>query len=563
MSGTTVRTFTANAGTLSIGTLPGYTNGYAKQGTGTLSIGGVSGATTLNIQAGTLQTRGAIGTSGGPITSLTGTGTLQVLNSTAGAYVMSINNATGTNDTFDGVLTDNATSRLGIDKYGSGTLTLTNANNFINGRLNIISGTVVFSGTHVASADVDTVSNDPGATTNGVLILTPGSVFGHRLTGTGSGLARYAGDAAALQVQGGATLNGVTNIEICRNTDAFGALTIMSGGTNIVAGNLLIGTGQIRNRGVMNQYGGTTTVNGYSGIATMSQGICVLNVSGGTYTGTAGGMAVGAYNSTGAYTAIADATLNVSGTAAVALGGTRGLQLGPDSSNGIGWNATVNLFGGTLTTNKIAQKSATSVTTPTINLNGATIVASASSATFFTGVSHAYVYGNGVTFDDGGNAITVGESLSALGGNGVSATAIVRKRRRIYRYAPRANHPSAGDTTGTGATAVATIDYASGNLTGIVMTNPGVNYTAPPTFTLLLGGKGNTGAIGGAASLVANTSGSLTKIGTGTLTLSGTNTYGGNTTYVNQGTLLATYPVSLPNYSTSASVQAVSAQHWP
>ena len=557
MTGTTLRTFTTNAGTLSIGTLPAYTNGYAKQGTGTLSIGGVSGATTLNIQAGTLQTRGTIGTSGAPITSLTGTGTLQVLNSTAGAYVMSINNATGTNDTFDGVLTDNATSRLGIDKYGNGTLTLTNSNNAINGRLNMIAGTVVFTGTKVASADVDAISNDPGGATNAVLILMPGTVFGHRLTGVGSGLGRYANNSASLRFGDGATLQGVSNLEVGRNTDAFGAIT-MTGGTNIVNGNLIMGTGQPQARSVVNQSAGNTTVNtGYTQMANTTRSIAVLNISGGTYTGTAGGIALGSYNNTGAYTAIADATLNVSGTAAVTLG-NRGLQLGPDSSNGVGWNATVNLFGGTLTTNMIRQRGATSVTTPTINLNGATIVASASSTSFFTGVSHAYVYENGVTFNDGGNAITVGESLSAPAGNGVSATGLTVSGGG-YIDTPLVQITNApGDTTGTGATAVATIDYATGALTGINMTNPGVNYTAPPTFTLLLGGRGNTGAIGGAASLVANTSGSLTKIGTGTLTLSGTNTYGGNTTYVNQGTLLATYPVSLPNYSTSASVRAVS-----
>ena len=127
-------------------------------------------------------------------------------------------------DTYDGIITDTATTRLGIDKTGTGTLTLTNTGNNFNGRFNIIRGTVVFSGTHVASGDVDTVGNmNDGGTTNALLILTSGSVFGHRLTGTGSGIGRYGNDNGALRVLSGATLSGISNIEICRNTDAFGA----------------------------------------------------------------------------------------------------------------------------------------------------------------------------------------------------------------------------------------------------------------------------------------------------------------------------------------------------
>jgi autotransporter-associated beta strand protein len=90
---------------------------------------------------------------------------------------------------------------------------------------------------------------------------------------------------------------------------------------------------------------------------------------------------------------------------------------------------------------------------------------------------------------------------------------------------------------GTGASAVATIDTA-GNLTGITMTNPGINYTTPPTFNLLKGGNSNTGFINGQASILPNASGSMTFSGSGTTILSGVNTYTGNST-VDAGSTLA------------------------
>ena len=99
--------------------------------------------------------------------------------------------------------------------------------------------------------------------------------------------------------------------------------------------------------------------------------------------------------------------------------------------------------------------------------------------------------------------------------------------------------------------AVANVD-ASGNLSGITITNPGRNYLTPPTFVLLGGGVGNTAAIGGTATLVPNTSGNLTKVGTGTLTLGGASTYTGTTT-VSAGTLLFSANGSI-NGSSSISI---------
>ncbi|MEI6503029.1 MAG: FAD-dependent oxidoreductase, partial [Armatimonadota bacterium] len=91
------------------------------------------------------------------------------------------------------------------------------------------------------------------------------------------------------------------------------------------------------------------------------------------------------------------------------------------------------------------------------------------------------------------------------------------------------------DTTGIGATATAVVDPATGVMTSIRITNPGTDYTLPPTVTLDRG-QGTAATLGTVAIGANSYTGGLTKKGAGTLTLTGANTYSGDTV-VEEGTL--------------------------
>jgi autotransporter-associated beta strand protein len=214
--------------------------------------------------------------------------------------------------------------------------------------------------------------------------------------------------------------------------------------------------------------------------------------------------------------------LNMSGTAALNISGARGLHVAINGGTGI-----VNLGGGVLTT-PLVQKGTSD---GTLNFHGGTLRASAANANYMSGLTAAYVYGEGGTIDTNGNDITIAQPLLAPTGSGISAAGLVVTGSGFID-APMINITGAG----IGATAIGNID-GNGNLTGITITNPGTDYTNDPITFDVIGG-GGIGSITGAPTLVANVSGGLTKIGAGTLTLSGASTYAGATN-INAGILRA------------------------
>ena len=182
-----------------------------------------------------------------------------------------------------------------------------------------------------------------------------------------------------------------------------------------------------------------------------------------------------------------------------------------------------------------------------VNFNGGTLQAAENQAVMLQGLAAATVYSGGGTFNNNGFAVTIGQQLVPPAGNGVNG--IGSFTGGAGYIAPPivtvVNDPS--DSTGVGATAIAQIDPVAGTVTNVIITCPGVSYTATPTFVLTGGGATTPATITGAAPTPV-VGGGMTFTGSGSVTLTGGYTYTGPTT-VSGGTLTlaaATVTPSVP-----------------
>lgn len=350
---------------------------------------------------------------------------------------------------------------------------------------------------------------------------------------------------AALELNGGtinATKTAAPSLVVGNANGTTGSLT-MSAGTINSTSELWVAGGNAATFGALTMRAGTVNVGNWLAVGRSGSGI--INVEGGTLsvtgqnftTGSFGG-AFGVANLTGGTVNVTNtavdqggflvaeggnANFNISGSAALNISGARGLHIGVGAGTGI-----ANLNGGTVTTPLVQKGAGTAI----LNFDGGTLKASASSATFMQGLTSAYVNDGGAIIDDGGFNITVSQPLLAPPGAGVSTVVV----SAASGYVGTPIIQITGD--GTGATAVANLDSA-GNVASVTITNPGVGYT---TASATLVGGGGFGFVD-SVNLAANTSGGLTKKGTGTLALGGANTYTGSTV-IEAGILALTGSIS-------------------
>ena len=468
----------------------------------------------------------------------------QSLNAAAGDLILGQNLDNGGNllTVADGghstVLNGVVSGNGGLTKTGNGTLTLGGANNY-SGTTTVNSGIVTVNGAGAISTTTSQVivGNAAG---NAILNIAGGSVSANMVNNPAFAIGNVTNANGFVFMSSGSLECGAGEFHIGQAAGAYGAFDL-SGGTvtigDVNAGDayFVVGGafGNSASKGVFNMSGGTLNDDAQEfSIANIAGAVGVANVSGGTLNDNKG-IHVGDRGI---------GILNVSGSAVVNLTGGP-LQFGISGNTTVG---TVNLLGGLVTANNVGVAG---TSTSRLNFNGGTLQAGAASATFMQGLTAATIYSGGALIDDGGNAITIAQPLLAPTGNGVS-TIPVATGGAGYLDTPIVTISGGG---GTGATAVANI--SGGSVTGVTITSPGVGYTSAPTVTLFGGGY-TTAATLGTATLTANTSGGLIKQNSGTLNLTGANTYTGNT-IINGGTLELAQPTLAENSTVTVASGAV------
>ena len=511
--------FTGSGGLAGVGSLIKTNSG----GLSLLTSNAYSGGTFLQGGTVTITNDSALGASSGSVAFSGTTPALQINGNLTNSRVLSVTaNSTigvgsGSTARFNGVVSGAA----GLDKSDLGTLAL-GSSNLITGALRVSQGTLSTFGVNIMPTAVlvgDTAGQSGTLNVSGSAFLATNN--GGQFT---SGLiaGSVAGASGDIRVTAG-TLAVLNQFGLGAGAGGYGAFTMTGGALNM--GSFVV-VGFATDSAVYNQSSGSCLIS--NNLMTIAAGastsIGVANFSGGSYTATNG--TTGNNTTRGGIFAgeFGTGTLNVSGTASLLLGGQANLRMGVNA----GAVGTVNLLGGTVNTPLVTRGGGAG----TLNFNGGTLKATAASASYISGLSGAYVYAGGATIDDGGFGLTIPQPLLAPAGYIVSNITLSATGSG---YIDTPIVTIAGGT-GSNATATAQVNLALGTVTNIVVTSPGTGYGSSDTLSVTISGGGGTGASANTPVLFPAVSGGFTKLGAGTVTLAGANTYT-NTTTVNAGTL--------------------------
>ncbi len=388
------------------------------------------------------------------------------------------------------------TSGAGLMKSGTGTLTLSGSVSNTAGGVSFSRGEVELTGT-LTNTSTSTLA--VGSTNGGTLTIAGGS-----LSTTGAG-------ARSIVIAGGPGRTGT--------------VAVSSGGLSPVGLMISEDTG---GNGVFTQSGGVTTV-GASGLW-MTGNTSTLTVTGGTFTTPL--LRTNIVDNTQSTVSVSGSgSLTVDGSFIVSFAGRSGIALTIDVGDGTS--------GGTLQVNGLSWNGATG--TAVMNLNGGTFVANntfslptqistvvqGGGANINVAASRTMTISNSLADGSGGGGLTKfgGGTLTLTGANTFTgATRINAGGLSIGNALALQN--STLDLDGADAGTVSAIGQDS-TLGGLA----GARSLDLLTRTLSVGNNGTSTTYSGALS-----NGALTKIGAGTLTLTGSNAYTGVTT-IDGGTL--------------------------
>jgi autotransporter-associated beta strand protein len=441
----------------------------------------------------------------------------------------------------------NGSSTLTLTKVGAGALTLS-GNDSNTGSIIVSNGTLNLTGSYAPPATGNLGAGAPNGTAPiGVINISAGSTINLSAPGAQNLFVGNYPSTLGVVNQNGGTISIGQNLKMGSDNASAGTnygFYNMTGGAITMGSNNRFRIGQasggpgsaflfyLSGSGTISLNALTLGMNANANGGVTPGGNTVLYVSGGTITagvpgsGGANGVSLGIGGQGGLSTNIT----TISGTGSVSLNGMTGLGASVSTSgSNSGRVAVLNLNGGGFLQTAQLYQDGNQSPTGYLNFNGGTLMAQTNNASFLAGLTKATMYNGGLTVNDNGAAITIGQALLAPTGNGVASIAV--SGASGYVGAPYVSI-SGGNPT-TPATAVALL-AGSGNVTNIVITSPGTGYTSAPTVTLLDGG-GTPGTL--TPTLGASGSGGLTKTNTGTLTMSGANTYTGLTS-VAQGALM-------------------------
>jgi autotransporter-associated beta strand protein len=546
-------TVTVNASGLTVGGAISGPYSLTKAGAGTLTLGGgnaYSGGTVL--LAGRLNVDNPQALGGGMFT-VGGTSTID--NSTAGPLTLSTDNPQAWNADFTFAGTQDLNLGNGVITLGGNRTVTVKAKTLTVG--GPIGGTCTLTKAGGGTLSLSGASDNTGLLANvtaGTLLLAKASSANVHAVG---GSLSINGGTVRLGGSGGDQIPDTVNVCVASGafdnnglTETIGSLYVGCGGATGTSGYTSLSSGALSSTatnwygivvgstgtGVVNQTGGTFNVATGIAVGESGNGFGVFNLSGGTTTintnNTAWTFNLGPNPGIGVLTVKGSGQLNAPATN-ITMGAYTSASTSIINLGGVGSG------GGIINTASIFNQWATGI----VNFHGGTLQANTDTGvdngwyngghnTGFLVSTTNYVYGEGAVIDTNGHNITISTALQTPTGKGLTSVA-VSAGGSGYIGAPAVQISGGG---GTGATAYATVDSSSGAVTGIVITNPGVGYTGTPTVTLVGGGGSGATINTRAITTAPNSSGGLTKLGTGTLTLSGASTYTGNT-IVSAGTL--------------------------
>ncbi|MBN1589057.1 MAG: autotransporter-associated beta strand repeat-containing protein [Pirellulales bacterium] len=286
------------------------------------------------------------------------------------------------------------------------------------------------------------------------------------------------------------------------------------------------------NVGALYQTGGTTTISQSVRVSSSGNGIGTYNLTGGTLTGAVGDveyMYCGGTGSTGNW-----GHVNVSGTGQIT--NFDYIRISSSTSGNSKGYLTIGT-GGLVSVGIVGQSYATveGEGEAFLAFHGGTLQARRTSTNWVKVPSETggiFVGTEGGIIDTQEFDVGITQPIQHLEGYGVDSITVTDQGAD---YAgPPVVQISGG--SGWGATAVANVDTDPlsanfGKLTGITVTNPGSGYQTGDTLTVELLRGGYSTIATATVSLAENAAmdGGLDKIGTGTMTLAGANTYTGLT----------------------------------